>query len=349
MGSITVDKERDAKKSRQLPGPGNYDPMNRYDSQIKYSGHTKFGKGVRQGIYNDKLAKFVPSPFAYQQEASAIQRSPPKFSFGSQKQRPNTSKVGLGVPGPGNYDIPQLTGNESVGKTLHSKLKPSFEQPGANKTPGPGSYQDVYRNSRRSEPSWRIGTSKRDQETKIAQRNSNFPPPNTYDPLFSQTLNQSESWGFGTSKRGPLQHGKNEAPSMQSYNIPSKAVEGSKWYMGLKLEKHGSLSVKSLVPGPGTYDGDYRAQVKSLPKYSMKGKYPDPKKLQVPGPGTYSDIKNKMVDKQSAPSYGFGSSPQREKVRPTLSPGPGGYNIPCTIAEMPAYAMPGRDETYKYI
>ena len=46
---------------------------------------------------------------------------------------------------------------------------------------------------------------------------------------------------------------------MQTYNIPSKMVEGSKWFMGLKLEKHGALSQKSFkVPGPGTYDGDYK-------------------------------------------------------------------------------------------
>lgn len=65
MGSITVNKDLVAKKSRQLPGPGNYDPVNSYNSQNRYNGHTKFGKGQRQGIYNDRLAKFVPSPFAY--------------------------------------------------------------------------------------------------------------------------------------------------------------------------------------------------------------------------------------------------------------------------------------------
>lgn len=77
--------------------------------------------------------------------------------------------------------------------------------------------------------------------------------------MYSQTLNQSSRWGFGTSKRAGLSIGRNEAPSMQQYNIPSRAVEGQTWYMGLKLEKHGSLSTKSLVPGPGTYDGDYKA------------------------------------------------------------------------------------------
>ena len=76
----------------------------------------------------------------------------------------------LAVPGPGNYSVPQLVGNESVGKTLHSKLNPSFEKPGANKFPGPGEYQDMYKSAKKSEPQWRIGTSIRDQELKITRR-----------------------------------------------------------------------------------------------------------------------------------------------------------------------------------
>ena len=78
----------------------------------------------------------------------------------------------------------------------------------------------------------------------------------------------------------------------------------------------------------------------------MKGRYNEAKRLNVPGPGTY---KSSLSDKKEAPKYGFGSSPQREPIKKTLSPGPGGYNIPCTIAEMPAYAMPGRDSKYQYI
>ena len=63
-----------------------------------------------------------------------------------------------------------MVGNESVGKTLHSKLSPSFERPGANKVPGPGSYQDVYRSAKKSEPSLKLGTSQRDYELRIARR-----------------------------------------------------------------------------------------------------------------------------------------------------------------------------------
>jgi len=40
--------------------------------------------------------------------------------------------------------------------------------------------------------------------------------------------------------------------------------------MGLKLEKHGALSVKNTyVPGAGTYEPDFKAGTKRLPSYSL--------------------------------------------------------------------------------
>lgn len=42
---------------------------------------------------------------------------------------------------------------------------------------------------------------------------------------------------------------------MQSYNIPSKAIEGRQQHMGAKLSYGGTLSTKATeVPGPGAYD-----------------------------------------------------------------------------------------------
>jgi hypothetical protein len=38
-----------------------------------------------------------------------------------------------------------------------------------------------------------------------------------------------------------LQPGKTVSPGMQTYNIGSKAVEGSRWSMGLKLDDTSAL------------------------------------------------------------------------------------------------------------
>ena len=116
--------------------------------------------------------------------------------------------------------------------------------------------------------------------------------------------------------------------------------------MGLKLANKGALVSKSISPGPGTYDGNYRAGVTADPNYTLKGRYKPVKMLNVPGPGTYE---KGLSDKLKAPSYGFGSSPQREGIRKTLSPGPGGYRIPTTIAALPTHTGAGPKDEFKYV
>ena len=151
-------------------------------------------------------------------------------------------------------------GNEAVGKSLSMKLCPGFQKPGANKVPGPGAYTSSVEYCKKSEPRWVFGSSTRNDTEKTMRRTCNFPPPGSYDPDFSAAKNKSPNWGFGSSKRGELTVGKNCAPSMQSYNIPSKMVEGSKWSLGLKLDNQGALSAsgKKQVPGPGNYNPDHK-------------------------------------------------------------------------------------------
>jgi len=64
------------------------------------------------------------------------------------------------------------------------------------------------------------------------RRTCNYPPPDQYDPKFQTVKEKCPLWGFGSSKRGGLTVGKSIAPSMQSYNIPSKAIEGKQWVIG---------------------------------------------------------------------------------------------------------------------
>jgi len=83
------------------------------------------------------------------------------------------------------------------------------------------------------------------------------------------------------------------------------------------------------MPGPGAYKPTRSTAEKSAPSFSVKGRYAQPKSLNVPGPGTYD---KSMSDKKSAPRFGFGSSPQREPARKTISQGPGAYHIPVMLA-----------------
>jgi hypothetical protein len=228
---------------------------------------------------------------------------------------------------------------------MSMKLCPQFEKPGANKVPGPGAYSSDYTATVNKEPTWRIGTSTRYDREKIMRRTCNFPPMNSYDPKYQATVRTLPKWGFGSSKRGELVEGKVVSPSMQTYSIPSKAVEGNKWCMGLKLANGAAIGAdadkQKNTPGPGNYDPNFKVSVDQKPAYSMKGRYSATKRLNVPGPGTYN---KSFVDQKSAPKYGFGSSPQRAPIKKTLSPGPGGYKIPSMIADVPTYSLPNRSD-----
>ena len=68
----------------------------------------------------------------------------------------------------------------------------------------------------------------------------------------------------------------------------------------------------------------------------------------VPGPGTYVNSATKL--KQSAPSFGFGTSKRPELGSTKLNvPGPGSYKLPSKIQDMPNFALPNRKEDSKYV
>jgi|DEB0MinimDraft_12_1074336.scaffolds.fasta_scaffold93524_2 hypothetical protein len=122
---------------------------------------------------------------------------------------------------------------------------------------------------------------------------------------------------------------------MQAYTIPSKAVEGAKFVMGARLKNQGALTSSTLfVPGPGNYSPNFRAITPGEPQFSMKGRYAAAKRMQAPDPGAYG---TSFADKGSAAKFSFGKSPQRPPITLTLSPGPGGNNIPGTVGQKASY------------
>lgn len=70
---------------------------------------------------------------------------------------------------------------------------------------------------------------------------------------------------------------------------------------------------------------------------------------KVPGPGNYEVAKQAPAIQNAAPRFGFGSSTRNAKKETTKVPGPGAYKINSTIGDIPEYAMPNRDATYKYV
>ena len=81
------------------------------------------------------------------------------------------------------------------------------------------------------------------------------------------------------------------------------------------------------MPGAGAYDPQPESQKKKQPNYSMAVKLKSDmiKNTWVPGPGSYVQDNEKL--KQSAPSFGFGSSTRPDIQNKKLNtPGPGSYH-----------------------
>jgi len=85
-----------------------------------------------------------------------------------------------------------------------------------------------------------------------------------------------------------------------------------------------------------------------MPKFSIKGRYAERKRDQIPAPGTYQV---NFSDKQLAPSFGFGSSPQRVPLqgKAAMVPGPGNYKIPTQIATKNGYITTTLEEKYQVV
>ena len=117
--------------------------------------------------------------------------------------------------------------------------------------------------------------------------------------------------------------------------------------MGLKLDENSLIEQERRCqrgkPGPGTYNPDFSKLVHSSGGFSLKGKSNLKEENRAPGPGAY-----KSQDASLKQSFKFPSSPQREPVEFNGQPGPGNYNIPCEIGNMPQYTM-ARPKEFAYI
>jgi hypothetical protein len=63
---------------------------------------------------------------------------------------------------------------------------------------------------------------------------------------------------------------------------------------------------------------------------------------EYPGPGTH-ESKSQLAGYK----FGFGSSEKLSK-KDDKQPGPGYYFIPTQVGNVPSYAMPNRDATFKF-
>ena len=85
----------------------------------------------------------------------------PKFGFGSETRKDVALERSKLFPGPGNYAITPLIGNEGTKKTMHSTIKYSPETKEQSYKPGPGNYEPNPLNVKKKEPQYKMGSSTR--------------------------------------------------------------------------------------------------------------------------------------------------------------------------------------------
>ena len=73
-------------------------------------------------------------------------------------------------PGPGAYGNKSLIGAPKRGGVIGQKFVLKKDVPGSNNVPGPGAYSIDVSPIKLANPTWRIGTSRRDDQEKAARR-----------------------------------------------------------------------------------------------------------------------------------------------------------------------------------
>lgn len=304
------------KKINDTPGPGNYNIRRKKDL---YMPSYIFGKDKR-GFSSLSSFERIPGPGNYNYNEDAIRKNSPHFSFGKEERKSFNNKND-DIPGPGTYKHKEYLGKEGLkislsprltiknnklnqlGPGQYNRTDLNFYKPKTPSTkfgklkrfslsstdifdngiPGPGKYN--YINSinitKKSEPSWKIGTGKRrglvetdkyipgpgiyDVTKKIGKDSPHFsigmrekekvlkfnpPGPGKYNPNKLITFTHSPTWKIGTSKKIKEINIDTDIPGPGTYSVHSKRTSGPRFVFG--TEKRGFLTMNEL-PGPGAY------------------------------------------------------------------------------------------------
>lgn len=195
------------------PGPGAYNEINPNNYKSKMPSY-RIGTAKRSGLYNSTEN---PGPGCYGPDncTNAVRPKTPSWKIGTGK-RPDLNPGDKSTPGVGNYNVSKGIGNgpkySMVGKGNMSGQR--------NANPGPGAYNDsaaIYRKN----PTWKIGTSTRDDNLKRIVRDG-YPGPGMYE-FYDKTKNKAPNYRFGTEKRGYIK--KSDTPGPGMYHIPCAIVD----------------------------------------------------------------------------------------------------------------------------
>ena len=194
---------------RYVPGPGQYDETNTNKYKNKNPSY-RIGTAKRRGLYNS-LDNPGPGQYAPDKYTNNVRPKTPSWKIGTGK-RPDLNPGDKSTPGVGNYNISKNIGS---GGPKYSMVGKGNAGDLGNKNPGPGQYENsnaIYRKN----PSWKIGTSQRDDELKRVKREG-VPGPGNYE-CDDKTKINAPKYKFGSEKRGYVK--KSDTPGPGQYRIP---------------------------------------------------------------------------------------------------------------------------------
>lgn len=291
-------------------GPGQYNAN--FDS-VKPVVSNTIGKGERIAVAPPN----VPGPGAY---LLAEIKEVPQYVF---PREPRGKRVIPDYPGPGEYVIPGLTDElkHKMGKTILPR-RPLITKD--SDFPGPGAYNVKLP---ATTPSFSVGIGKRPDLVGVNQK----PGPGAYTPNNLSLGAHSKS--IGTGLRPPISKD-NNTPGPGAYGFNSFTDDGPKYTLvGRKAE----AKTTSIPPGPGQYNPDLTA-VKPQGIHTVIGTGQRTNESRrglkgVPGPGAYDPEL-----RRDEPKWTFKKDP-KQKINIEDEPGPGQYEIPNTIPDVPKYLL----------
>lgn len=154
----------------------------------------------------------MPGPGNYTPDLKNSKINAPLWKFGTSHRTDKNPLIEN--PGPGNYNYLQAFGSQAPKYSLTAK---NYYKGDTLKVPGPGQYESNKTNyTSNKPPTWKIGTSTREDNLKQQMR-ENFPGPGNYS-------NKSETFGpkysFNHDKRAKTP-GSINTPGPGQYKIPT--------------------------------------------------------------------------------------------------------------------------------
>eukprot|EP00828_Plagiopyla_frontata_P041201 TRINITY_DN5795_c0_g1_i2.p1 TRINITY_DN5795_c0_g1~~TRINITY_DN5795_c0_g1_i2.p1 ORF type:complete len:400 (+),score=38.31 TRINITY_DN5795_c0_g1_i2:1064-2263(+) len=293
-------------------GPADYKPN--IKSTIRHVPSCQFGTSKR----DSRPPALNPSPDQYLPNSTLIRS--PQFSFAKTVR---SGSMNLNTPGPGSYEHKSTLSQKMI--TMISRRNNSLKI-SKEKTPAPDSYNPLNYQQFCGVPSSIIGNAERT----AFRRYEDNPGPGEYE---TTDINKPDirQIKFPKSKRVPLQKAGVDTPGPGNYENKSYTKEGPTHIIAKKCYQDFS----EKFPGPAHYEPQYK-KLQRRNEEQQIGTSQRPElhlNTETPGPGNYHLLKNPEGIK-----YSIGNA-LRQNENLTDYPGPGEYDIPVLLANVPLLSL----------